>query len=121
VAQKFILTGPQGIGKSIEAERIIAALNLSGFYDDWDGASDFPANSLAITTLPRADMVFDNSASILIVEDRKALLDLVAALERAAQTRAEVRGSDGGCGHGLERQPYARFATPCQCEQARRA
>lgn len=77
---KFLLTGPQGIGKTRAAKRLAAALGLSHIVDDWNGSDDLPGNTLGINNdgLPRIDGW--DEVVVIQVASREGLQAFIRAL-----------------------------------------
>lgn len=48
---KVILYGPQGSRKSEVADEILRRYKLKRIFDEWDGVTDIPDDSIAITNL----------------------------------------------------------------------
>lgn len=51
----FVLSGPQGSGKSRHAAEIARLLGATSIVDEWDGVSPVPAGALALTSNPHPD------------------------------------------------------------------
>ena len=82
---RFLLTGPEKIGKSVAANRIANALGCASIKYEWDGVEPLPDSVLAIATytnLDSADMEQHlKTMPVFIVNTSDALQALVEALE----------------------------------------
>ncbi|WP_239253269.1 RNA helicase domain-containing protein [Candidatus Nitrotoga sp. M5] len=86
--KQILLIGPQGIGKSIAANRIAIALGCTSVVHEWDGVKELPCNVLAISNY---DLFIKGHGSnpnlnmpALMVDTPQALQTLTEALEHQA-------------------------------------
>lgn len=82
---RFLLTGPEKIGKSVAANRIANALGCAHIKHEWDGIETLPESVLAVTTYTNLDPddmeQHLKTMAVFIVDTSEALQALVEALE----------------------------------------
>lgn len=90
MSNKFLLTGPQAIGKTQAAARIAGALGLSNVVDDWISSNYLPDNTLAINNdgLPLSDGWDD--VVVLQASSSEYLQALIQAIERVSASAAHT-------------------------------
>lgn len=50
--RKVVVYGPQGCGKTRNAEELMSRYGCTAVRDEWDGEQPLPAGTLALTTQP---------------------------------------------------------------------
>lgn len=72
----YVLTAPQGIGKTQKAEALAAKLGCQYIVDDWNGQDALRAGTLAITN--QADFEIPLEAMVLEASNEADLDSLIA-------------------------------------------
>ncbi|QWY14266.1 shikimate kinase 1 [Xanthomonas phage M29] len=67
----LVVYGPQGCGKSINADKIRAAFGLDNIVDDWHGKTAIPFNGTLVLTCDR--VAFNSVHGILRMEFNEAM------------------------------------------------
>lgn len=90
--KKYVLCGPQAVGKTRRAESIASALKCQFIQDDWNGRDPLRAGTLAITnteyTMPEGGVAFH-------IEDEAGLEALLEMLGGASTQRCRQAYSTG--------------------------
>lgn len=94
MTKTYILSAPQGIGKTAAARQIAARLGCPTIIDDWDGRSSLPGNAIAVTNTvehlrPAGSVAFQ-------VEDKEGLAHLLYRNTTPRATLVGKRGSPEG-------------------------
>jgi hypothetical protein len=77
----YILSGPQGIGKTRYAAELASLLQCRNIVDEWDGREELPQRTLAITSCEHTP---PSGAVSLYIEDSRGLNALLRKLRSSA-------------------------------------
>ncbi len=58
-----IVSAPQGAGKSLAAEALVARFGCTSIVDEWDGRGELPPGALALTSLTPKEMASAGTAT----------------------------------------------------------
>ncbi|QJB21780.1 hypothetical protein XccvBFoX1_gp41 [Xanthomonas phage FoX1] len=73
----LVVYGPQGCGKSINADKIRVAFGLDNIVDDWHGKTAIPFNGTLVLTCDR--VAFNSVHGILRMEFNEAMQQAYSA------------------------------------------
>ena len=79
MAKRFVLVGPQGIGKSLNSYALANSLGVPNVEYEWDGKSHIEDGTLAITN---GDYAMPEGGVAFHVEDSNGLKALITLLQR---------------------------------------
>lgn len=79
--ERYVLCGPQGIGKSRMSEIMAHAIGCNHIIDDWNGKDELRSGSLALTS---TEYVLPKGVVAFHVEDASGLAALITLLQRQA-------------------------------------
>jgi hypothetical protein len=79
--QTYILSGPQGIGKTHYADELASLLQCRNIVDEWDGRKELPPGTLAITN---GDHITPPGAVSLHIENSSSMNALLRKLRSSA-------------------------------------
>jgi len=69
-----LLVGPQGVGKTLHASQLAAALGLKNILDEWNGRDRIPANTLALSNSPANTLAAQRVIEVSTTADLMALI-----------------------------------------------
>lgn len=78
MTKRFVLVGPQGIGKSLNSYALANSLGVPNIQYEWDGQSRMEDGTLAITN---GEYVMPNGGVAFHVEDADGLNALIKLLQ----------------------------------------
>ena len=77
----YILSRPQGIGKTRYAAELASLLQCTNIVDEWDGRKELPQGTLAITNVEPVTLP---GAVSLHIEDSSSMIALLTTLKSLA-------------------------------------
>lgn len=103
----FILSGPQGIGKSRQAQRLALLLGCTSVIDPLEGDNPppIPAGALAVRTWDGASFIPPAGSVVIAATDEAALQNLMDTLNDLLRAKPI-------------RPPYASVSIPCRCNSS---